>query len=189
MLNEQEPRSAARTGAQFGPYSRLAPLTCVLTTLETRCLAAGYRPPHPRRQITLLYFTLGSFDPLCLDPVAAGPSVETDVYRLISHPLQDPSTLREGLAIHKKIAGKCRRPFSDPPGDLIDRWEHRDGRGRAPRANGSDIPFSAIRPISRRGKGVNTPPHARPASLPDRMHSHRDPAQTLRLASTIFRLL
>ena len=57
--------------------------------------------------------------------------METDVYRLISHPLQDPSTLRGGLAIHKKIAGKCRRPFSDPPGDLIDRWEHRDGRGRA----------------------------------------------------------
>ena len=53
-----------------------------------------------------------------------------------------------GLAIRKKIAGKCRRPFSDPPGDLIDRWEHRDGRGRAPRANGSDIPFSAKRPIS-----------------------------------------
>ena len=81
--------------------------------------------------------------------------METDVYRLISHPLQDPSTLRGGLAIHKKIAGKCRRPFSDPPGDLIDRWEHRDGRGRAPRANGSDIPFSAKRPISRGGKGVN----------------------------------
>ena len=59
-----------------------------------------------------------------------------------------------GLAIQKKIAGKCRRPFSDPPGDLIDRWEHRDGRGRAPRANGSDIPFSAKRPISRGGKGV-----------------------------------
>ena len=83
-------------------------------------------------------------------------SVETDVYRLNSHPLQDedPSTLRGGLAIHKKIAEKCRRPFSDPPGDLIDRWEHRDGRGRAPRANGSDIPFSAKRPISRGGKGV-----------------------------------
>ena len=80
--------------------------------------------------------------------------METDVYRLISHPLQDPSTLRGGLAIHKKIAGKCRRPFSDPPGDLIDRWEHRDGRGRAPRANGSDIPFSAIPPDLRRGKGV-----------------------------------
>ena len=47
--------------------------------------------------------------------------METDVYRLISHPLQDPSTLRGGLAIHKKIAEKCRRPFSDPPGDLIDR--------------------------------------------------------------------
>ena len=31
--------------------------------------------------------------------------METDVYRLISHPLQDPSTLRGGLAIHKKIAG------------------------------------------------------------------------------------
>ena len=92
---------------------------------------------------------------LCWDPGAAGPSVETDVYRLISHPLQDPSTLRGGLAIHKKIAGKCRRPFSDPPGDLIDRWEHRDGRGRAPRANGSDIPFSAIPPDLRRGKGVN----------------------------------
>mgnify|MGYP007062609848 CR=1 FL=1 len=83
------------------------------------------------------------------------PSVETDIYRLNSHPLQDPSTLRGGLAIHKKIAGKCRRPFSDPPGDLIDRWEHRDGRGRAPRANGSDIPFSAIPPDLRRGKGVN----------------------------------
>lgn len=81
--------------------------------------------------------------------------METDVYRLISHPLQDPSTLRGGLAIHKKIAGKCRRPFSDPPGDLIDRWEHRDGRGRAPRANGSDIPFSAIPPDLRGGKGVN----------------------------------
>ena len=80
--------------------------------------------------------------------------LETDVYRLISHPLQDPSTLRGGLAIHKKIAEKCRRPFSDPPGDLIDRWEHRDGRGRAPRANGSDIPFSAIPPDLRRGKGV-----------------------------------
>ena len=77
-----------------------------------------------------------------------------DVYRLISHPLQDPSTLRGGLAIHKKIAGKCRRPFSDPPGDLIDRWEYRDGRGRAPRANGSDIPFSAIPPDLRCGKGV-----------------------------------
>ena len=93
---------------------------------------------------------------LCWDPGAAGPSVETDVYRLISHPLQDPSTLRGGLAIHKKIAGKCRRPFSDPPGDLIDRWEHRDGQGRAPRANGSDIPFSAKRPISRGGKGVKS---------------------------------
>ena len=46
-------------------------------------------------------------------------------------------------------------PFSDPPGDLIDRWEHRDGRGRAPRANGNDIPFSAIPPDLRRGKGVN----------------------------------
>ena len=80
--------------------------------------------------------------------------METDVYRLISHPLQDPSTLRGGLAIHKKIAEKCRRPFSDPPGDLIDRWEHRDGRGRAPRANGSDIPFSAIPPDLRCGKGV-----------------------------------
>ena len=64
--------------------------------------------------------------------------METDVYRLISHPLQDPSTLRGGLAIHKKIAEKCRRPFSDPPGDLIDRWEHRDGRGRAPWANGTE---------------------------------------------------
>ena len=82
--------------------------------------------------------------------------METDVYRLISHPLQDPSTLRGGLAIHKKIAGKCRRPFSDPPGDLIDRWEHRDGRGRAPRANGSDIPFSAISPIPGAGKGLST---------------------------------
>ena len=91
---------------------------------------------------------------LCWDPGAAGPSVETDVYRLISHPLQDPSTLRGGLTIHKKIAEKCRRPFSDPPGDLIDRWEHRDGRGRAPRANGSDIPFSAIPPDLRGGKGV-----------------------------------
>merc|ERR1711965_1231311 len=57
--------------------------------------------------------------------------------------------------VHKKIAEKCRRPFSDPPGDLIDRWEHRDGRGRAPRANGSDIPFSAIPPDLRGGKGVN----------------------------------
>ena len=72
-------------------------------------------------------------------------------------PLQDPSTFWGGLAIHKKIAGKCRRPFSDPPGDLIDRWEHRDGRGRAPRANGSDIPFSAIPPDLRGGKGVKLP--------------------------------
>ena len=81
--------------------------------------------------------------------------METDVYRLISHPLQDPSTFWGGLAIHKKIAEKCRRPFSDPPGDLIDRWEHRDGRGRAPRANGSDYPFyRPYLPISGAGKGL-----------------------------------
>ena len=63
--------------------------------------------------------------------------------------------LSEGFA-HTSLmcAEKCRRPFSDPPGDLIDRWEHRDGRGRAPRANGSDIPFSAIHPDLRGGKGV-----------------------------------
>ena len=80
--------------------------------------------------------------------------METDIYRLNSHPLRIRAPCWGGLAIRKKIAGKCRRPFSDPPGDLIDRWEHRDGRGRAPRANGSDIPFSAKRPISRVGKGV-----------------------------------
>ena len=82
------------------------------------------------------------------------PSVETDIYRLNSHPLRIRAPCWGGLAIRKKIAGKCRRPFSDPPGDLIDRWEHRDGRGRAPRANGSDIPFSAIPPDLRGGKGV-----------------------------------
>ena len=81
--------------------------------------------------------------------------METDIYRLNSHPLRIRAPCWGGLAIRKKIAGKCRRPFSDPPGDLIDRWEHRDGRGRAPRANGSDIPFSAIPPDLRRGKGVN----------------------------------
>ena len=80
--------------------------------------------------------------------------METDIYRLNSHPLRIRAPCWGGLAIRKKIAGKCRRPFSDPPGDLIDRWEHRDGRGRAPRANGSDIPFSAIPPDLRRGKGV-----------------------------------
>ena len=42
-----------------------------------------------------------------------------------------------------------------PPCNKSDRWEHRDGRGRAPRANGSDIPFSAIPPDLRCGKGVN----------------------------------
>ena len=81
--------------------------------------------------------------------------METDIYRLNSHPLRIRAPCWGGLAIRKKIAGKCRRPFSDPPGDLIDRWEHRDGRGRAPRANGSDIPFSAIPPDLRCGKGVN----------------------------------
>ena len=33
----------------------------------------------------------------------------------------------------------------------------RDGQGKAPRSNGSDFPFSAIRPISRGAKGTPNP--------------------------------
>jgi len=33
-------------------------------------------------------------------------------------------------ACRARAQAESRRPFSDPSGDLIDRWEHRDGQGR-----------------------------------------------------------
>ena len=79
--------------------------------------------------------------------------------RLISHPLQDPSTFWGGLAIHKKIAEKCRRPFSDPPGDLPNRPAGGNTgmvEGGLPGQTGAIFHFRPYPRISGEGKGLSS---------------------------------
>ena len=47
--------------------------------------------------------------------------METDIYRVNSHPLRDPSTFLGGLANPKKVAAGSRERVSDPPGNPLDR--------------------------------------------------------------------
>ena len=48
-------------------------------------------------------------------------SVETDIYRVNSHPLCYPSTFWGGLANTKKVSRKSRKGVSYPFGDPFDR--------------------------------------------------------------------